>query len=248
MNENKVLAVVNGKEITEQDVQILLRSLDQQRAMQFYSPEGQKRLLEELINQELFYVDAVETNLEEDEAFKAEVEMAKANILKQYALRKLLNAVSVTEEEIVNYYNENKEMFKEPESARASHILVPTEEEINNIAKEIKEGLSFEDAAKKYSKCPSGSNGGDLGFFSAGKMVPEFEEAAFKMNINEVSEPIKTQFGYHLIKLVDKKDAGVSELDSIKSEIGQQLMSIKQNKLYVDKTNELRSKYEVIKK
>ena len=88
---------------------------------------------------------------------------------------------------------------------KASHILVSSESEAKALKSQIDEGTSFEELAKKYSKCPSGANGGDLGYFRRGQMVKEFEDAAFDTEINKVSEPIKTQFGYHLIKVYDKK-------------------------------------------
>lgn len=88
---------------------------------------------------------------------------------------------------------------------RASHLLVDTKEEAEKLRQEILSGTSFADVAKKVSKCPSSQKGGDLGFFGRGKMVPEFEEAAFNMDVNQVSEPIKTQFGWHLLVVTDKK-------------------------------------------
>lgn len=88
---------------------------------------------------------------------------------------------------------------------KAGHILVSSESEAKALKSQIDEGTSFEELAKKYSKCPSGANGGDLGYFRRGQMVKEFEDAAFDTEINKVSEPIKTQFGYHLIKVYDKK-------------------------------------------
>lgn len=93
--------------------------------------------------------------------------------------------------------------FKE---VRASHILVSTEEEAKNLKEGIDKGtITFEDAAMEFSNCPSGARGGDLGYFGHGMMVKEFEEASFKGEINKVTEPVKTQFGWHLIKVVDKK-------------------------------------------
>jgi peptidyl-prolyl cis-trans isomerase C len=82
---------------------------------------------------------------------------------------------------------------------RASHILVDDQERAIQLSKQIKEGGSFFDFAKQYSKCPSGRNGGDLGMFGRGQMVKAFEDAAFGLPIGEYSEPIQTQFGYHLI-------------------------------------------------
>ena len=89
---------------------------------------------------------------------------------------------------------------------RAEHILVKTEAEANDIKAQIEEGkISFEDAAKEYSKCPSKANGGDLGYFGRGMMVKEFETASFEGEVGKVSNPVQTQFGWHLIKVLDKK-------------------------------------------
>jgi len=88
---------------------------------------------------------------------------------------------------------------------RASHILVDTEKEADRILKKINKGKSFEDMARKFSSCPSGRKGGDLGYFGKGQMVPEFEKAAFNMEAGQVSPPVRTQFGYHIIKVVDRR-------------------------------------------
>ena len=88
---------------------------------------------------------------------------------------------------------------------RASHILVKTSQEAQDIQKRLSSGEKFEDLAKRFSKCPSGKNGGDLGFFSKGMMVKEFEDAAFSLSPGQVSPPIKTQFGFHLIKVIEKR-------------------------------------------
>ena len=89
---------------------------------------------------------------------------------------------------------------------RASHILVKTEEEALKLKEEIENGKSFAQIAKEVSLCPSGQNGGDLGYFTKGQMVKPFEDAAFSMKTGEISNPVQTQFGYHLIQLTDKKD------------------------------------------
>lgn len=88
---------------------------------------------------------------------------------------------------------------------RASHILVDTKEEAADLKTQIEGGLSFEDAAKTHSKCPSGQNGGDLSWFSPDRMVAPFSDACMKMNEGDLSDPVQTQFGYHLIKLTGKK-------------------------------------------
>lgn len=245
MTENKVLATVNGKQITEMDVNALLQSVISQGNKNFDSEQGRKQILDELINQELFYLDALDNDFDKEEAFKRELELNKANILKQYALRKLLTSVKVEDDEVADYYNNNKESFKNPETVKASHILVKTEDEANKTIEEISNGLSFEEAANKYSTCPSKARGGDLGFFAKGQMVPEFENAAFGMKKGEMSEPVKTQFGYHIIKLVDKKEATQSSFEQVQDQIRQFLLGKKQNSLYLNKTTELKSKYDV---
>lgn len=246
MKETKVLAVVNGKEITEQQVELFLQSLAPQVAAQFSDKEGKTKLLEELINQELFYLDAVDNKLENEEDFVKEFNHVKENLLKQYAVAKILNGITATEEEIKDYYEKYKDMFKKPESVKASHILVNDEEQALNIISEINKGLTFAEAAKEYSTCPSKANGGDLGYFTKGKMVPEFESAAFSMDKDEISQPVKTQFGYHIILVTDKKEASESNLDEIRDELERQIIITKQNDAYKNKVQELNNKYKVI--
>ncbi len=243
---NKVLASVNGKEITQDIVMKFLNDLGPQTAMQFQSPEGMKKVVDELINQEVLYLDAIEKNLGEEEEFKVELERLKEGLIKQYAVNKLLSGITVEEEEVKKFYQENKGQFKNPESAIASHILVDSEEGAKEALKEIENGMSFEDAAKKYSSCPSKDQGGDLGEFTRGKMIPEFEEAAFAMEVDTISQPVKTQFGYHVIKLVEKKQESQSSFEEVKEQISQQLIAMNQQQAYLNKTNELRENYDVV--
>jgi parvulin-like peptidyl-prolyl isomerase len=93
-----------------------------------------------------------------------------------------------------------------PSEVRASHILVPSEKEANDIKKKLQEGEKFPRMAKRFSSCPSKDEGGDLGFFGPGMMDQAFEEAAFKAPVGKVTGPVKTQFGYHLIMVTEKKD------------------------------------------
>ncbi len=246
MANKKVLATIGDRKVLEQDLELFLDSLDPERAADFNTEKGREQLLENLIAQELIYLDAVKNGLDKNEAFVRESEKMRENLLKQFAMHNLLKNVIVTEDESLDFYNENRHMFIEPETIKASHILVNDEEQAKEIAKEINDGLSFEEAAEKYSHCPSNARGGDLGYFTKGKMVPEFEMAAFDMEIGETGEPVETQFGYHIIKLVDKKEEFVKSFDDIKNELNKQLTAIKQQEVYINKTNELRKEYEVI--
>ncbi|MBC8589598.1 peptidyl-prolyl cis-trans isomerase [Wansuia hejianensis] len=245
MSENKLVAVVNGKEITQGDVLKFLNDLGPQVAMQFQSPDGIKRVIDELVNQELLYLEAVENKIEKDEEFQDILNQTKITLLKSYALGKLINEEEVTETEVEEFYNEHRDHYKKPETVVASHILVDNEEKAQEILKEIEEGLSFEEAASKYSSCPSKEQGGNLGEFGKGQMVPEFEAKAFEMEIDTISEPVKTQFGYHIIKLNGKNPSRVRDLEEVKDEIYQQALRLKQQEKYLDKINELKGKYEV---
>ncbi|WP_373598120.1 peptidylprolyl isomerase [Paraclostridium bifermentans] len=247
--ERTVLATIGEKEITNLDIENALKSLDPYQAMQFNTEEGKKRLLEDLVNQELFYLAAKEEELHNDENFKNEMRRIEENMLKQFAINKVLASVKLTDEEIANFYEANKERFVKPESASAKHILVDTEEKANELLNKINNNeVSFEEAAREHSSCPSKDADGDLGTFPRGQMVPEFEEAVFSMDKGEVRGPVQTQFGYHLIKLEDKNEGGQSELEEVKNDIAKSLMYQKQNEVYSSKVNDLKSKYENIVK
>ncbi len=132
------------------------------------------------------------------------------------------------------YYENNKEKYVHKEQVRASHILIKIDKKtteqaakakIEEIKKELDKGADFAELAKKYSQDGSASNGGDLGFFGKGQMVPEFEKAAFSLKKGEISNPVKTQFGFHLIKVTDKRPAGNEKFETVKLKIAKILLS-----------------------
>ena len=242
--ERKVLATVGEKEITNYDVESALQSLDSYQAMHFNTEEGKKQLLEDLVNQELFYVEAKENNLHNDENFQTEMKKIEENMLKQYAINKVLSSITLTEEEKKAFFEANKSKFNKSETATAKHILVDTEEKASELLNKINAGdVSFEDAAAEHSTCPSKDAGGNLGSFPRGQMVPEFEEAVFNMEKDEVRGPVQTQFGYHLIKLEELQAGGESPYEEVQSEIERTLMYQKQSEVYSNKLNDLKSKY-----
>lgn len=245
--EKKVLATVGQKEITNYDVESALQGLDPYQAMHFGTEEGKKQLLEDLVNQELFYMEAKEQELHNNENFKSEMKRIEENMLKQYAINNVLSSITLTEEEKKAFFDANKTKFSKPETATAKHILVETEETANELLNKINAGeMTFEAAAGEYSTCPSKDAGGNLGSFPRGQMVPEFEEAVFSMNKDEVKGPVQTQFGYHLIKLDDINEGGESEYEEVKNEIEKTLMYQKQTEVYTKKINDLKSKYDTM--
>lgn len=243
--ENKVLAVVNGVEITESDLESAIMRFPRERQSYLNSENGKKQLLEEMIAFELVYNYAKDSGIEKEKEYIELLEKAKKEILTQTAISKVMAEVTVTDEEVSDFYKANEQAFVDPEMVSAKHILVETKEKAEEVMNEINSGLSFEDAAKKYSSCPSNAQGGSLGRFSRGQMVPEFEEAAFSLNIGVVSEPVKTQFGYHLIKVEEKVESSVKKFDEVKNTIKNNLLQQRQAFKYSQLNDELRKKYTV---
>ncbi len=156
-----------------------------------------------------------------------------------------LNKIKISEKEIEEYYKKNIDKFKVPSKIKASHILIKPKDdtiaaqmEALKRAKEIRamaiKGGNFAELAKKYSMGPSAKNGGELGWFKKGEMVPEFEKVAFSLKKGEISEPVKTRFGYHIIKVEDIKPGRTKKLKEVKKEIIKEIQREKVNKLIED--------------
>ena len=151
----------------------------------------------------------------------------------------LLKNFKTSIKELKDYYNKNKESFKIPEQVKARHILLKTEKEAEKVLAQLKKGADFATLAKKYSIGPSGKNGGDLGYFSRGQMVPAFEKAAFALKKGEISNIVKTQFGYHIIQVEDIKKGKVQKFKEVKKNI----KTILENDFVNKKMSELYDNY-----
>lgn len=243
--ENNILAVVNGTPITEMDMENAIQRFGQDKRQGLSTPEGRKQLLDQLISWELLYQDAVDTGMEGREDYKLQLQEARKGILTQLAIQDVINGAAVDEEDIKEYYQQNREYFKGDEQVTAKHILVDTLEKAQQVKEEIASGTSFEDAARKYSSCPSKEQGGSLGSFGRGMMVPEFENAAFELEEGVVSEPVKTQFGYHLILVEGRTEAQEKPYEEVRELIRNHMLQEKQNAHYIDHVNGLRDKYSI---
>ena len=243
---SKILAQVGGMPITEDDVNGFLMNLGQ-RGQAYNNPEGRKEVLKQLIATKLMLLDAKRNLYEAEPAFKAHLARVKDELLANYAAEKVISSVTVSDRDARDYYDNNTDKFVSGESVNASHILVDSEESALEILGKIKSGeMSFEDAAKAYSSCPSKERGGSLGDFGRGQMVPEFDVAVFAMSEGEITEaPVKTQFGYHLIKLNSKSESTVMPYEQIADEIKQALIMEKQRAAYDSKVNQLKILYPV---
>ena len=232
----------------------VLSSLDQSAIVSF-----KKNLLNQLIDHELLYqqaqkekveisndeinleIDKINDNFSSPEEFNAALkennitlaqlkEDIKRHLMMDSIFEETRNQVSINDEELLEYYNENKESFFEPEQVHARHILVETEEEANNLLLQLKEGLTdFAELAKEKSIGPSAPSGGDLGFFTRGQMVKEFEDAAFSLEPSGISDVVQTEFGYHIIKCEEKKEEYSPTFEEAKERISNTLRSQREN-------------------
>ena len=245
--EDTVLATVNGKEIRSSQLELLLNQAPEEQQKGLRTREGRRQLLEEMIGQEMFYLEGIEQNIEETEAFQKELQEAKEKLIKARMIANFMAQFTVEEDEVRAYYDANPHEFVAPHSVRAAHILVPAKQQAIDIIKEIKSGeKTFQEAARAYSMCPSKDQGGDLGFFPRGKMVPAFEAAAFNLAVGEMTEePIKTDFGYHIIHLIDERKHETIPFEYVKETLHKWMLGQKQNREYNARIQELKEKYNV---
>ena len=200
------VATVNGKTITEKDMSAALVGLNEgQKANVMKDANSRRQVLNSVIDQEVLVSEAEKEKLDQEPEYKDAVN----NFRKQYLTSKVLQknlATKLTDSSAKKYYTEHKNRYS-TDTVHAQHILVADETKARQLLAKAKEpGVDFQELAEKNSKDPSVKNNrGDLGFFGRDKMVPEFTEPAFEAKEGSVIGPIKTQYGYHVIKVLEKK-------------------------------------------
>ena len=217
--DDKVIATVGGETITEADLTLALADLDQQFAR---LPAEQKRAaaLSAVIEIKLLAADAKAKGLDQSDDFKRRMAFLQQRALHSEVIGKEVEA-KITDAEIRKRYDTEIATTPPANEVHARHILVKTREEAAAIVKQLDGGAKFEDIAKeKSSDAGSGTQGGDLGWFGAGQMVPEFEKAAFALEIGAYTkEPVQSQFGWHVIKLEDKRAQQPPAFDQVKEQL-----------------------------
>ena len=216
--QDKVLAKVNGRAITEADLRMAEAEIGNDLGS---IPADQRRrvLVEYLIETHLFAEAAEGEKLGQGPAFDERIKYWQRRALREAYFERSVKG-SVTEAEAKKIYDAQIAAAKPQEEARARHILVETEAKAKEIHEKIAHGEDFARMAKEHSKDPgSKEDGGDLGYFSRGQMVPVFEDTAFKLKKGEVAQPVQSQFGWHVIKLEDKRQRGAPPFDQIKERI-----------------------------
>ncbi|MFM8574468.1 MAG: peptidylprolyl isomerase [Limnohabitans sp.] len=234
------IAVVNGKPVPTARLNALKAQIE--KSGRPVNQDMLAQLKEEVVAREIFMQEARKRGLDASEDYKNQLELARQTILIRELFADFQKKNPVTDAEIQAEYDK---FVKENggKEYRARHILVESEDQAKALIAEIKKGAKFEDLAKKNSKDPgSGANGGDLDWASAGSYVAEFSNAMVKLGKGELSEaPVKSQFGWHIIRVDDVREAQLPKLDEVKPQIAQQLQQQKMGKFQED----LRSKAKV---
>lgn len=228
-----VLAEVGSGSITVDAYKKELENLPPYLKPMTETAEGKKEMLETMIIRELILQQAAKDGIENTPAVKEKLdELKKRLVVETYLKKKVEEQSKVSDEDLKKFYDENKAKFKTGDQVKASHILVKSEKEAKDVLAQLKAGGNFEELAKKLSTDGAASKGGDLGWFSKGSMIPEFEKVAFAMKENETSGIVKTKFGFHIIKLTGKRPAGERSFDDVKEQIKASMLPGKQQEVF----------------
>jgi peptidyl-prolyl cis-trans isomerase C len=215
------IAIVNGKAVPSTRVEALAQQVA--RSGRPVTPDVEAQIKEEVIAREIFMQEAQKRGLDATPEYKTQIELARQTILIRELFAEFQKTSAVTDADVQAEYdkfvaaNGGKEY-------RALHILVETQAQADAILASLKKGGKFEDIAKKQSKDPgSGANGGDLDWAAAGNYVKEFSDAMVALNKGQVSAPVQSQFGFHIIRLDDVREAQLPKIEYVKPQIGQQM-------------------------
>jgi peptidyl-prolyl cis-trans isomerase C len=237
--QDKVVARVNGQAIHESDVAAAASDILPQLTR--VSPKQRLSFLVQFLVERYLIAEAAEkAKISQTPDFKKALAFYRRKALRDSYVRNSISA-QITEKVMKDTYNAAIKGFKEKPEIRARHILVKTEKEAAALIAQIKKGADFIELAKKHSIGPSKTTGGDLGYFSRDKMVPSFSEAAFKLKKGEVSPPVKSEFGWHIIKAEDRRSIKIPPYERLRSTLRNRLVRERVEKL----AGELRAKAKI---
>ncbi|MCO6392555.1 peptidylprolyl isomerase [Aliihoeflea aestuarii] len=240
VDPSAVVATINGEDVTEGDLELALQGLEQQFAQ--LSPEQRRAAaLSALIEIRLLADRAEEEGLADGDEFQRQMTFLRERALHSAFIEQTI-AAGVTDEEVRARYDQEIANAPTGEEVRARHIIVETEEEAQALIEQLDGGADFEELAREHSTDGAAAQGGDLGYFAQGQMVPEFEQAAFAMDAGAYSaEPIQTQFGWHVIKVEDKRQQQPPAFE----QVGPQIRSVLLRERYFEAVEDIRAAADV---
>jgi peptidyl-prolyl cis-trans isomerase C len=232
MADEYVIMKVNNQDVSSSEVQRMWEGLfpaGQAASFDTVKPDMRERILRAVMAEKILYGEALKQGTDKSEKLQRELEDVKKKLIVKHFLDAKTSDM-ITEADMKKEYDTSIEKVKDEKEVRARHILVPTEQEAKDAKKKIDGGKSFEDVAKELSKDPgSAAQGGDLGYFTRDKMVKEFADAAFALKKGEVSGPVKSGFGYHLIKVEDSRKVTPPTFNDVKEQVRAKLQERKLN-------------------
>jgi peptidyl-prolyl cis-trans isomerase C len=239
--EGKVLAEVNSGTISTEDFDRELKNLPEYLKAMADTPQGRKEMLDTMVIRELILQQSAKDGLDKSPEIEEKLRDLKKRLIVESFLKKKVEVESkVSDEDMKKFYDQNKDKFKTGEQIRASHILVKTDKEAKDVLAQLKSGVQFEELAKKSSVDSSAAKGGDLGWFGKGNMVPAFEKAALALKEGQISEIVKSDFGFHVIKLTGKRPAGIRPFEEVKEQIKSAILPSKQQEVFQKIKDELK--------
>ena len=239
----KLAAIINGEPLTVQELDGLYNRLPPQMKAEYEKSGGKTQFLDTYIRKRLLVQEALKQNFDKQPATQFELQAARESVLFDLYVRDVISKAFVNDSEMKALYENSKFEFAVPEQIRARHILIAprplnagnqqsVEEarqaallQANEIYQRIHRGqATFEQMAQQFSMDGSAQGGGDLGFFPRGKMVKEFEDAAFALKEGEMSPVVPTQFGFHIIKMEEHRPTGFRPFDDVKEQLRERLL------------------------
>lgn len=245
--KNSYVAKIDNVKITLEDVQAEMAALPPMAKDFFQGTEGASRFVDEIVKKELLYLETKKRGLDKDKDFIRKVEEFKKITLINQILEKEIEAAGkeITDKEIRDYYEQNKDEFTINTQVRLSHIVLKTEDEAKKVYERLQNGEDFAKLAMELSTDKvSAKVGGDLGFFRRGEMTSELEEAAFSLKKGEISSPIKLESGIHILKVTDAKGS-VVEFDKIKDIVSQRMTAERQRESFDKFIESLKKSYKI---
>ena len=230
-SKGRVLARFDGAQVTDQDFLNKVHALP--AALQKVAMEHKVELIQDMASEYFLIKEAERQGLDKDPEVEAVIRAAQKKIVIAKLIDKEVDKkLSITPEDVSQYYQFHKEEFMTPLLMRASHILVKTEEEAREIKAELDNGKNFEDLARQRSIDASAAQGGDLGIFQKGRFVPEFEQQILGMKKGEIRGPVKTQFGYHILRLSERVESRLRDFQAVKNLAEEHLINERRSKAF----------------
>jgi len=248
-----VLATVGNHQVTRAMLDNIIATIPEENRVPFLTPDGRKKILDEVVSFLLFADAAKAEGMDKEPPIKTRLDYAQTEYLaREYFRRYLAKMPQVSEEDLQAFYKSHINEFKAPEEIKARHIVVKTEAQANKILDELKSGKDFAELAKKHSMDPAAANGGALMLPDGREWLPKgsfeksFEHMLFKIPKGQVGGPLKTQFGWHILKVDDRRQPDTPSFVQVRNVIRNRLQDEKNLQLHNQLTEELKKKIPVV--